>query len=57
MAPAEQPAEGSNDTVDPGALELEPLQLEPLELVDQLDQVIRMSTRGTAADRGRRYPG
>ena len=57
MAADSNPAQGAVDTVVPGAIELEPLQLEPLELVDQLDQVIRMSTRGTAADRGRRYPG
>ena len=39
-----------------GPFELEPVELEPLQLVDQLDQVIRMSTGGTAADTGRRYP-
>ncbi len=40
----------------PGPLELEPVELEPLQLVDQLDQVIRMSTGGTAAERAADTP-
>ena len=37
-------------------VELEPVELEPLQLVDELDQVIRMSTGGTAADRAADTP-
>ena len=39
-----------------GPFELEPVELEPLQLVDELDQVRRMSTGGTAADRAADTP-